>query len=35
MMNPIGIKMIQELDLKRKSTTKELLCACGDIAQFK
>lgn len=33
MMNPIRIKIIQELGLKGKSTTKELLGACGGIAQ--
>ncbi len=33
MMNPIRIKIIQELGLKEKATTKEIHSACGDIAQ--
>ncbi len=33
MMNPIRIKIIQELGLKGKATTKEIQGACGDIAQ--
>lgn len=33
MMNPISIRIIQELGLKGKATTKELNEACGDIAQ--
>ncbi len=33
MMNPIRIKIIQELGQKGKATTKEIHSACGDIAQ--
>ena len=33
MMNPIRIKILQELGLKGKATTKEIQSACGDIAQ--
>jgi len=33
MMNPIRIKILQELGLKGKATTKEIQKACGDIAQ--
>ena len=33
MMNPIRIKILQELGLKGKATTKEIQGACGDIAQ--
>jgi len=33
MMNPIRIKIIQELRLKGNATTKEIQAACGDIPQ--
>ncbi len=33
MMNPLRIKILQELGLKEKATTKQLQAACGDIAQ--
>lgn len=33
MMNPIRIRILQELGMKEKATTKELQAACGDIAQ--
>ncbi len=33
MMNPIRIKIIQELTLKKEATTKEIQLACGNIPQ--
>lgn len=33
LMNPIRIKIIQELTLKKEATTKEIQEACGNIAQ--